>query len=276
MTSNRTTQSDTGACGVLGSEVSLRNSPADPAPPSRPFVDDLSGPFLVALLAGDEAKAEELVGSARERGADIAVVVRDLVVPALAEIGSMWSQGSASIAEEHLATVLVSRVVSRATAPVACPRTGSRRLLLACLAGEFHDLGIRLSSDVAREAGWEAECLGANVPRESLVAFVAQRRPDAVALSLSLAGHLPECARTIEELRKAVPSCAVIVGGLAFRSDPSLAEACGADSYAADAVTLRDWLLSFRPRKRTAGQPPLPVSLPPSLRKKLTGGQPRG
>ena len=98
-------------------------------------------------------------------------------MPALCEVGRMWTRGEASIAEEHLATALVSRVLARSSGSAAVPAGPARRIVFACLAGEFHDLGIRFLADVARECGWDAESLGANVPREALVRFVEQRPP---------------------------------------------------------------------------------------------------
>jgi methanogenic corrinoid protein MtbC1 len=239
-----------------------------------PDLGDLSGPFLLALLGGDESAVEDLVGRGRARGADTALLVRDLVMPALAEIGLMWTRGEASIAEEHLATALVSRVLPR-SACSGCSGPGPRsRIVFACLAGEFHDLGIRFLADVAREAGWEAESLGANVPREALVRFLAQRPPDAVALSVSLAGHVPEAARTVAGIREAAPSATVLVGGLAFREDPERIALTGADAAIADAVALRDWL---RSRSRAAADGAgkaeargLPAEMPAALRRRVS------
>lgn len=238
-----------------------------------PALGDLSGPFLLALLGGDESAVESLVSRSRSRGADTAVVVRDLVMPALCEVGRMWTRGEASIAEEHLATALVSRVLARSS---GCPRAGlsrSRRIVFACLAGEFHELGIRFLADVARESGWDAESLGANVPREALVRFVAQRTPEALALSISLAGHVPEAARTIAEVRAAAPGITVLVGGLAFRDEPERVKLTGADAGISDAVALRDWL---RARETPACASPdghvgrgLPEAMPPALRRKV-------
>ncbi len=238
-----------------------------------PDLGDVAGPFLLALLAGDEAAVEELVSRSRSLGADTALVVRDLVMPALCEVGRMWTQGSASIAEEHLATSLVSRVLARSSGCPGEPAGVPRRIVFACLAGEFHDLGIRFLADVARECGWEAESLGANVPREALVRFVEQRPPAALALSVSLACHLPEAAETIAQVRAVAPVVTVLVGGLAFREDPERFALTGADAGITDAVALRDW---FRADRKVRGASPdgvsrkgLPATMPASLRRRV-------
>jgi methanogenic corrinoid protein MtbC1 len=239
-----------------------------------PDLGDLSGPFLLALLGGDEAAAGELVSRSRSRGADTALVVRDLVMPALCEVGRMWTRGEASIAEEHLATALVSRVLGRSSGSGAAPTGPARRIVFACLAGEFHDLGIRFLADVARESGWDAESLGANVPREALVRFVEQRPPAALALSVSLAGHVPEAAQAIAEVRTVAPGITILVGGLAFREDPERFALTGADVGIADAVTLRDWLRA-QERKLTVALSNglsahgLPDAMPASLRRRV-------
>lgn len=194
-------------------------------------------------------------------------------MPALCEVGRMWTQGSASIAEEHLATALVSRVLARSSGCAGVPAGAPRRIVFSCLAGEFHDLGIRFLADVARECGWDAESLGANVPREALVRFVGQRPPVALALSVSLAGHVPEAAQTIAEVRAAAPGVMVLVGGLAFREDPERFALTGADAGITDAVALRDWL---RAQKKACGASPdgasgqgLPAKMPASLRHRV-------
>lgn len=243
-----------------------------------PDLADLSGPFLLALLGGDESAVEELVARSRIRGADTAVVVRDLVAPALCEVGRMWVRREASIAEEHLASALASRVLARSSGSAGARTTAARRIVLACLEGEFHDIGIRLLVHVARECGWDAESLGANVPREALVAFVAQRPPAAVALSVSLAAHVPEAATAIAEIRSVARGVTVLVGGRAFCEDSERVGLSGADAGICDAVAFRDWLLlraNGMPGKdhRAGAQDGLcpgglPTELPSSLRRR--------
>lgn len=225
-------------------------------PPSRNL--DLSGPLLVALLAGDEREVDAIFRRAARRGADAAVLARDLVQPALDEVGRLWESGGLSVAEEHLATALVSRAFLLHGGCAAPPALGAPRLVLTCLAGEFHELGARIVAEVGRRAGWQVELLGANVPREAALAYVAQRTPQAVGLSLSLAGHVPEAAAMVARIRAAAPSARVLVGGVAFRRDPSLADVTGADACLSDPVALRDWLHAHRVSRA--------VPKPPALR----------
>lgn len=248
----------------------------NPGPGPVPAIGDLSGPFLVALLSGDERGVEETLGEAAGRGADLAVVARDLIGPALDEVGRMWRAGELSVAEEHLATALVSRAFSRHASGVACPPLGAPRLVLSCLAGEFHELGVRIVSEVARSAGWQAEALGANTPREAAIRYIALRRPDAVGLSLALAAHVAECAVAVQEIRRVAPGAKILVGGFAFRHDDALGGLTGADACFGDAVCLREWLLANR-RSRPAPEAPQAemcrTRVAEALRKKTGGGR---
>ncbi len=241
-----------------------------------PALCDLSGPLLMALLSSDESGVEEAFRKAADRGADLAVLARDLIAPALDEVGRMWHRGEVSVAEEHLATALVSRAVARRSAPLPAPPLGSPRLLLSCLAGEFHDLGVKIVAEVARTAGWQAEVLGANTPRECAIRYIAVHRPEAVGLSLALAAHLAECGKTVDEIRRAAPETKILVGGYVFRHDAAVCGLTGADVCFADAVTLRDWLAANRSSQATVVMPRVEIScaaVSAALRKKIGAGR---
>lgn len=241
-----------------------------------PSLCDLSGPLLMALLAGDEPGVEEAMRSAADRGADLAVLARDLIAPALDEVGRMWHRGEVSVAEEHLASALVSRAFTRRSAPLPAPPLGAPRLLLCCLAGEFHELGVKIVAEVARMAGWQAEVLGANTPRECTVRYIAVHRPEAVGLSLALAAHLAECGKMVEEIRGVSRETKILVGGYVFRHDAALCGLTGADACFPDAVALRDWLVANRPRPLASTAPHVEIScaaVSAALRKKIGAGR---
>jgi methanogenic corrinoid protein MtbC1 len=228
---------------------------------------DLTGALVVALLAADERAVEAVFASAVSRGADLALLARDLVSPALDEVGLMWHRGEVSVAEEHLATAVVHRAFTRSASRVPPPPLGAPRLLFSCLAGEFHELGARLAGEVAREAGWQTEMLGANTPRDAVLRYVGQRRPDAVGLSCGLTGHLAECGRTVQEIRRIAPGIRVLVGGSVFRRDSAYCGQTGADACFADAVALKNWLVNHRPVPSGCAAPCAPS--PDALRRKV-------
>jgi methanogenic corrinoid protein MtbC1 len=236
-------------------------------------ISGMSGPLVVALLAGCEKNARRIFQEARDSGADLARISTELIEPALVEIGDMWARHEISIAEEHLATSLVTRVITNSARPPEPDRARVPRIVLACLSGEFHQLGIRIISEVAREAGWDPEELGPSVPREALSAFLGQRPPQALGLSISLSGHIPECVETIRLCRRAAPETKVLVGGRIFRVDPDLGALLDADLVVPDVVTLRNWL---RESRQALGQPTgsrMPAKLPPpdELRHRVHG-----
>jgi methanogenic corrinoid protein MtbC1 len=220
-------------------------------------IAELAGPLLVALLAGDERGADDVFRRAVARGADAAELARDLVEQALDEVGRLWEKGEISVAEEHLATSLVLRAFLVNAACARPPALGAPRLVLACLAGEFHELGAWLAAEIGRGEGWQVELLGANVPRDAALDYIAMRKPEAVGLSLSLAGHVGEAAAMIHRVRAVAPRARILAGGVACRREPSLADLTGADVCISDPVDLRDWLRANRPAARIARTPAL-------------------
>lgn len=216
------------------------------------------GPLLVALLAGDEEAVHSSFESVRARRTDLAHIARDLVQPALEQVGAMWRRGEIGIAEEHLATALVARAFHLGTQEVSPPRPGAPRLVLVCPGGEFHDLGARLAAEVGREEGWQVEFLGANLPSAAALEFVWLRQPEVVGLSITLAAHVVSCASLVKEIRRIAPAAKVLAGGLAFRLDPELGPLAGADAILNDAVALRDWLRANRPVARNSPEPSRP------------------
>jgi MerR family transcriptional regulator, light-induced transcriptional regulator len=232
----------------------------------EPDVADLAGPFLVTLLAGDERGADGVFRRAVARGADPALLARDLVQAALDEVGRLWEKGEIGVAEEHLATSLAARTFLVHVARGKAPALGAPRLVLACLAGEFHEIGARLAAEIGRSEGWQVELLGANVPRDSALDYIAMRRPEAVGLSLSLAGHVVEAAAMVRRIRTIAPGSKVLAGGGALRRDPALADLTGADACLTDPVALRDWFRGNRCARRTVR--------PPALRKRASSRVP--
>ena len=93
-------------------------------------------------------------------------VAQGVLLPVLRAIGDGWEHGEISIGQEHFATNLlrgrllgVARGWMAGIGPVA---------LLACPAGERHDLGLIVFGLALRARGWRIAFLGAETPLESI------------------------------------------------------------------------------------------------------------
>jgi methanogenic corrinoid protein MtbC1 len=162
-------------------------------------------------------------------------VYLELLAPALAEIGARWQRASATVAQEHLATAVVASIMATLAPTLEEGPPVLQRIVLACTDGELHELGLRMLGDFLEADGWDVLYLGAVTPANDLGDFVAEARPAAVGLSVTLTTHLEFARTTIAEVRERSDAY-IIVGGGAFGGDASVARAIGADGFGADAA----------------------------------------
>jgi methanogenic corrinoid protein MtbC1 len=195
--------------------------------------------YLEAIRRGDRRAAFNVVDRALEAGSELHVLYLDVVQPAMREIGRLWQANVISVAEEHLATAISQAVMSRVFERVFEWReTRTPRLIAACADDERHQIGLRMLCDLLEMDGWDTVYLGASVPIESLVDIVYHKDPDAIAISATIAPHVPRVRDAIAALRRAPlkRQPVIAVGGRAFLADPSLAQRIGADVTASDAA----------------------------------------
>ena len=210
--------------------------------------------YLAALRDGDRRRAFHVLDDALDAGTELSGLYLEVVQPAMREIGRLWQENKVTVAEEHLATAITEAAMNRLFERVFVWRDQrTPRLLAACAAEERHQLGLRMLCDLLEMEGWETTYLGASVPIESLVHLVQARAPDAVAISATIAPHLPRVRDAIRAIRAAplARQPLIVVGGRAFHGDPTLAERIGADLTAldaADAVLVLDERLRPGPR----------------------------
>lgn len=193
--------------------------------------------FEAALLAGDQRAAMVLMNACIDQGKSLIDVEQRAIQPALYHIGDRWQANQVSVAEEHLATAIAQAVMTMGLLRSPVPDMAGRRVLLACVAGNHHAVGLHMVADAFQLAGWDVRYLGANVPGPAIVQLAAEWKADLVGLSASFAQQLRSVKDTIALLRESMGDGgpAVIVGGLAFNRFPRIADLIGADASPADA-----------------------------------------
>ena len=197
-----------------------------------------SDDFLAALRSGDRRTANAIVDRVIDRGEALQELYLEIVQPAMREVGRLWQLNEMSVAEEHLATAITQAAMGRAFERVYQWRdTRTPSLVAACVDDERHQMGLRMLCDLLELEGWDTSYLGASVPTESLVSMVEKRKPDVVALSATIAPHLPRVRAAIAAIRASDLDAQplIIAGGRAVNGDEGLARRLGADLTAGDA-----------------------------------------
>jgi len=186
------------------------------------------------LLSGDEAAAWSVVESALASGGTPRSVYEKMIGPAMRRIGIGWENGTLDVADEHLATLSVMRIIGRLSPQFN--RRGRTRgsIIVAAAPGDHHVIATMMLGDLFREAGYDAVDLGAAVPPASLARMVAATdRLVGVALSASMPGNEQAIRDAVAAAHAAAPTT-VVLGGPAIR-DAAHALSLGADAWAADA-----------------------------------------
>jgi MerR family transcriptional regulator, light-induced transcriptional regulator len=180
---------------------------------------DLANLFAAALKSADSVRAQRVVESALEGGLTQLDVYAAVIAPAMRQIGDLWERGEITVADEHLASAIVERILAvlYRRGFVAPPRS-REAILLSCLEGEEHQLGLRIAADVLEGAGFVVLFLGANVPLDDLVAAVSRHRPAAVGLSGTLPGSQAKLERAVDAVRAAVAGVGIVAGGAGVSS----------------------------------------------------------
>lgn len=196
-----------------------------------PTTDHLTrglGDFKDALQQGDARAAHGVIDALIDAGASFEDLCEDVVRPALYDVGERWAAGTASIADEHVATAISDAVMACVGTFSSAPLDGRYRVLVCCTDGELHAVGARMVGETFAAAEWSVQYLGASMPAEAVASAVTEREVDVLALSTTMPAHLDATRRTIDAARAASGDLRVVVGGQAYDGDEQRARDVGA------------------------------------------------
>jgi excisionase family DNA binding protein len=183
------------------------------------------------LLAGDEPGAWGVLETALASDRSPSEVLLQLVAPALESIGDRWHVGELTVADEHRASAVAVRLISRIGARFA--RRGPKRgsVVITTPPAERHSAPVAIAADLLRWAGFNVIELGADTPAEALTRMLAETSDLlAVAMACTTQTSTTSARRVIAHLRKALPGTTVLLGGAAI-TDSTQALRLGADGF---------------------------------------------
>jgi methanogenic corrinoid protein MtbC1 len=178
-------------------------------------LDAVCDRFLVAALAGDLAAAARVILEADEVGMPLAQLFGNVLRPALYEVGARWERGILPVGQEKEVSELARDLIAELSRRHADPDPRGPTVVAASVAGERHDLGLRMVAGLLRERGWRVHFLGADVAPRFLRETVELRNPAVVLLSATVEARLPDVADAIDAVRMAgmATGLPVVVGG---------------------------------------------------------------
>ena len=190
--------------------------------------DGIAGDLRAALDAFDDAAAHGVLDRLfAAYGLEMAI--RAVLLPYLRELGERWADASATVVEEHFASNLIrGRLHAFAR---GWDHGWGPRALLACPAGELHDLPLLCFGIILRGRGWRITYLGADTPIPAIAATARAAPPTVVVLAAVTPERFSVAADGIRILAR---DCRVALGGAG--ASEALAQRLGAELLPDDVV----------------------------------------
>ena len=222
----------------LDAALAMLDAPPPPPEPSaldpkRP-TDRIALVYLNKILEGNVVDAIEMILGEACGPLGPQAIYSDVLLPAQREIGRLWHAGEVSVAEEHMVTAATQRTMAVVVSQAAKRAANGRTVVVAAMAGNIHDVGLRALADMYQLDGWRVIYIGADVPMLDLPKVLTFYQTDLLMLGATMSTQLPRVKQAIAAIRdRADCQVRVVVGGAAFDEAPDLWEKVGGDGYAA-------------------------------------------
>lgn len=172
--------------------------------------------FQNYLVEGNFEKCAEFVNDKLKEDADIKYIYDEILKKSLYRIGEMWEASKITVATEHLASAIVETILSDIYIKILNQNKIEKTVVVACTENEFHQVGIKMVSDIFQMNGWQVHFLGVNTSTEELIQLIEKVNPDMLAISLSIPFNLPTFEKALDKIKAHFPELFVLVGGQAF------------------------------------------------------------
>ena len=137
--------------------------------------------MIAAIIRFDERALERTYSDALSHY-PVRLVTEKLLSPVLKEVGERWISGQGSVAEEHFFGFYLRNKLGARFHHRSQNQSGPR-LLMACLPGDLHEIGLLLFALDACDNGFQTILLGANMPLDEFPDAVKKTGSEALVLS---------------------------------------------------------------------------------------------
>ena len=160
---------------------------------------------LWAAVEAFDAEAAEIAIAKLLWDVPLSGAVAGVVLPFLQEVGDRWEAGTLSVAHEHFVSDMLRRkLMALSSAPPQSvlddAAASAPVVLLACPAGERHDMVLLCVALMLRERGVRTRFLGADTPIPAVLTAARAARADAVVLAATRSTAFTAHSTTLRRL----------------------------------------------------------------------------
>ncbi len=206
-----------------------------------------------AVIEGDSAKAEGAAKRALEGGMDPLMAITNGLNRGMAQVGDDFGKLKVYLPEVMMAADAMKSALAILEPAALKKDSGSlkkRKVVIATILGDIHDIGKNIVSLLMRANGFEVYDMGRDVPIDAMINKAVETGSDIIAASTLLSTSMPYMEDLLKLLkeRNLRERFIVMVGGGPVTRE--WAEEIGADGYGDDgdeAVKVAKELLKGRP-----------------------------
>ena len=196
--------------------------------------------YLNSLMESDTRKAVALVGNFLQSDIPLPDICVDILGKTMEEVGELWHSHKISVDMEHYCTATTQTAMSQMYPAIFQSRRKGKKMVVACVGGELHEMGARMVADLFEYAGWDSVYLGA-ASYEELHKAAEEEKPALIALSITMPQYLVECMDSVKRLKEAFTDIRIAVGGHVLESLSEIQKDWRIDVYTRDARELVAW-----------------------------------
>jgi len=191
------------------------------------------------VVSGDKDGLEDLLAILLTRRPAQAIIT-ELLVPAMRRVGDLFGRGEMLLPFVLQSAEVVRESVHRLEPHLAGQeREAGKKIVLATVAGDVHDIGKNLVDILLTNNGYKVYNLGIKVPAETIIEKAREQAADAIGLSGLLVKSAIVMQESMPQYASAGLKVPILLGGAAL-TEKFVAECCvpgypGPVVYCADA-----------------------------------------
>lgn len=178
---------------------------------------DVESRLLYAIQRGIPDYLHDDLEEAMQKYGNALDIIQKPLMDAMNHVGELFGSGRMFLPQVVKSARMMKQAVALLQPAIEAGRksadTESRKILMATVRGDVHDIGKNIVGVILACNGYEVVDLGVMVPAERIVEEIIRTRADIVALSGLITPSLAEMANVAHQMQEAGLSVPLMIGG---------------------------------------------------------------